>query len=69
MGAATENACLFLVYNKFQDVIRAASPVETGTIVGHRRELSTPEKALAAAGAGAAASFVLYVTVDKLRLG
>lgn len=59
VGAATENACLFLVYNKMQDLIRHVNPIQPGVLIGTRRELATPEKALAAAAAGAAASFIL----------
>ena len=80
LGAAAENATLFLVYNKCQDAIvylnphdtslRSANPL-SGSILadeehmsakkkGKRRELGNGELAIAAAGAGAAASFVLY---------
>jgi mitochondrial ornithine carrier protein len=62
IGAAAENATLFLVYNKCQDAIRSISGgnvIKSEKSLGKRRELSIGEKALAAAGAGAAASFVL----------
>ena len=64
-GAACENATLFLVYNKFQDLIVASGQsglAEHGLsekAKGKRRELTTPELAMAAAGAGSVASFVL----------
>lgn len=74
-GAACENATLFLVYNKCQDLIVATNPfgsTEHGLsekAKGKRRELSTPELALAAAGAGSVASFVLYVCFLSGNLG
>jgi ornithine carrier protein len=81
LGAAAENATLFLVYNKFQDLILRLDPHPTssrstnpaaGSMLadekhmsekqkGKRRELRVGELATAAAGAGAAASFVLWV--------
>ena len=81
LGAAAENATLFLVYNKCQDAIvylnphgtslRSSDPLSGSVLAdeehmsakkrGKRRELSNGELAIAAAGAGAAASFVLYV--------
>ena len=81
MGAACENATLFLVYNKCQDLIVALRPEPSSEASssrisdpagdyqdvsglsekakGKRRQLSTGEKAIAAAAAGAAASFIL----------
>lgn len=79
LGAAAENATLFLVYNKCQDLIVRLNPHPTssrsldplaGSMLaeeeymsekkrGKRRELSNGELAIAAAGAGGAASFVL----------
>lgn len=79
LGAAAENATLFLVYNKCQDLIirlnphtpteRSTDPIAGSMLAdeehmsekkkGKRRELSNGELAVAAAGAGAAASFVL----------
>lgn len=79
LGAAAENATLFLVYNKVQDLIirlnphpatsHASDPLAGSVLAdeahmsekkkGKRRELSVGELAMAAAGAGAAASFVL----------
>ncbi|KAK4684864.1 hypothetical protein P7C73_g5302, partial [Tremellales sp. Uapishka_1] len=67
VGAASENACLFLVYNKCQALIRHLSPGDTP--VGTIRELSTGELAIAAGAAGAAASFVLTpIELIKCRM-
>ena len=51
VGAMFENASLFLVYNQLQAVIRKS----TG------RDLTLGQKAMAAAGGGAVASFFLSV--------
>ncbi len=62
IGAAAENAILFTFYNKCQDAIRAISDGSGRTsekALGKRRELSIGEKAVAAGGAGAVASFLL----------
>jgi ornithine carrier protein len=66
VGAALENATLFLVYAKCQAAILALNPTGSGSglslsdkALGKRRELSTPEMALAGAGAGFVTSFVL----------
>lgn len=66
VGAACENACLFLTYNKFQDIILNIRPTVGGVaevVDGkpRRRELTLGELALAAGAAGAAASFLLCV--------
>lgn len=66
VGAACENACLFLTYNKFQDIILNIRPTVGGIVevadgTPRRRELTLGELALAAGAAGAAASFLLYV--------
>jgi hypothetical protein len=64
VGAACENACLFLTYNKFQDIILSIRP-SVGEVTAtdgakiERRQLSLGELALAAGAAGAAASFLL----------
>ena len=65
-----ENAALFMVYNRIQDLIRSMSspghslfgsrlaPGETKLVAG-KRELGMGELALAAGAAGAVTSFVL----------
>ena len=58
VGAAAENACLFLVYNKIQDLLVSLDPVSE-KVRGKRRETSIGELGVSAAGAGAAASFIL----------
>ncbi|ORX33972.1 mitochondrial carrier domain-containing protein [Kockovaella imperatae] len=72
IGAMAENATLFLVYNKCQDAIVAASSSSPGVsekVLGKRRELSTPELALAAGAAGACASFILTpIELIKCRM-
>jgi len=71
VGAAAENACLFLVYNKCQDVIRAVSGSTSLSekARGKRRELTIGEKALAAGAAGASASFILTpIELVKCRM-
>lgn len=59
VGAAMENATLFLVYEKCQRAILYFSPFDNS--LGKKQEFSTPQLALAGAGAGAVTSFVLYV--------
>ncbi|ORY20912.1 mitochondrial carrier domain-containing protein [Naematelia encephala] len=72
VGAACENASLFLVYNRLQNLILYLRPEnDQSAIIGgtSRRELSTPELALAAAGAGSAASFVMTpIELIKCRM-
>ncbi len=58
VGAALENATLFLVYEKCQRAITYFSPLESSAL-GTKRDFSTAELALAGAGAGAVTSFVL----------
>lgn len=63
VGAAVENATLFLVYEKCQAAIVALNPGKGGgvseKVLGKRREMSIGEMALAGGGAGAVTSFVL----------
>ncbi|KAL7419394.1 mitochondrial ornithine carrier protein [Cryptotrichosporon argae] len=67
VGAACENASLFLMYNKCQAVIVALRPGDS--VAGKRRELSIGELMVAAAGAGAVASFVLTpIELIKCRM-
>lgn len=64
VGAAFENATLFLAYANLQRAILSLNPGDTPLsekAKGKQRELSLGEKALAGAGAGTAASFVLWV--------
>ncbi|WWD21617.1 hypothetical protein CI109_106103 [Kwoniella shandongensis] len=64
VGAACENAVLFLCYNKCKAAIVALRSDKS-----RGRELSMPETALAAAGAGATASFVLTpIELIKCRM-
>ncbi|KAK8847526.1 hypothetical protein IAR55_005384 [Kwoniella newhampshirensis] len=64
VGAACENAVLFLCYNKCKSAIVALRSDKS-----RGRELSMPETALAAAGAGATASFVLTpIELIKCRM-
>ncbi|KAJ9123537.1 hypothetical protein QFC24_003752 [Naganishia onofrii] len=74
VGAACENACLFLTYNKFQDIILSIRP-SVGEVTAtdgakiERRQLSLGELALAAGAAGAAASFLLTpIELVKCRM-
>ena len=66
-GAMAENATLFFVYNKCQDLLIATSPFGVPSdglsdkAWGKKRALMTPELAIAAAAAGACASFILWV--------
>ncbi|KAG8908243.1 hypothetical protein FRB99_008308 [Tulasnella sp. 403] len=53
VGAVLENAALFLVYNQIQIGIKK--------ITGQQGDLSLGQKAIAAAGGGTVASFILYV--------
>lgn len=55
MGAACENATLFLAYNKCKEGIYLLQSDENGK----DKEFSMKETALAAAGAGCIASFIL----------
>jgi len=55
VGAMAENASLFLCYNQLQSTIRLASNMSPG------EKLSLPQLAMAAAGAGAVSSFLLWV--------
>ncbi|KAI5453625.1 mitochondrial ornithine carrier protein [Naganishia albida] len=74
VGAACENACLFLTYNKFQDIILNIRPTiggGPGSVDGksRRRDLTLGELALAAGAAGAAASFLLTpIELVKCRM-
>ena len=52
-----ENATLFLAYGELQNVIRQVGNIPV------TQALSLPQLTLAAAGAGAITSFVLYVFV------
>lgn len=56
-----ENATLFLVYGQLQNIIRRWS----GSTAA---ELSLPQVALAATGAGTIISFLLYVSIVHIRL-
>ena len=58
VGAAAENACLFLVYNQCQRLITFAKGSDPNT---PPEDKGLDELALAAAGAGAVASFILFV--------
>jgi hypothetical protein len=62
VGAAAENACLFLVYNQIQRLVDGAAGVGSSESDGAAREKPLSELALAAAGAGAVTSFVLCVS-------
>ncbi|KAK1921664.1 mitochondrial carrier domain-containing protein [Papiliotrema laurentii] len=67
VGAAMENATLFLVYEKCQRAILYFSPFDNS--LGKKQEFSTPQLALAGAGAGAVTSFVLTpVELVKCRM-
>lgn len=57
VGAMAENASLFLAYGEFQNVIRRAThkPMD--------EKLALPQLTLAAAGAGAVTSFLLYASL------
>ncbi|GHJ83912.1 hypothetical protein NliqN6_0314 [Naganishia liquefaciens] len=76
VGAACENACLFLTYNKFQDIIITIRPTVGGdsdhaSADGQkgRRQLTLGELAMAAGAAGAAASFLLTpIELVKCRM-
>jgi len=59
VGAAAENACLFLVYNQCQRLITFARGSDPNT---PPEDKGLDELALAAAGAGAVASFILFVS-------
>jgi hypothetical protein len=54
-----ENASLFLCYNQIQALIRTTNGMQSG------QPLSLGQLAIAAGGAGAVASFLLYVHVDS----
>lgn len=67
-GAALENASLFMVYGKCQDLIIHLRPQATlddlsGSLGDGKGVLSIGELAMAGAGAGAVTSFVLYVVL------
>ncbi|WVW78310.1 hypothetical protein I302_100264 [Kwoniella bestiolae CBS 10118] len=75
VGAACENATLFLCYNKWKDVILAVRPELPGSssvggsFKGKNRELTTAELAVAGGGAGFMASFVLTpIELIKCRM-
>ncbi|RXK40936.1 mitochondrial ornithine carrier protein [Tremella mesenterica] len=69
LGAACENACLFLVYGKTQNIILHFRPGETTDTSLEKRQLSQAELALAAAAAGAVTSFVLTpIELIKCRM-
>ena len=56
-----ENATLFLAYGELQNVIRQVGNIPV------TQALSLPQLTLAAAGAGAITSFVLYVFFSPQR--
>jgi hypothetical protein len=63
IGAAAENASLFMVYGKCQELIthfKPTSPISPSS--GGGGQLGIGELMLAGAGAGAVTSFVLYVS-------
>ncbi|WRT64638.1 uncharacterized protein IL334_001572 [Kwoniella shivajii] len=71
IGAACENATLFVCYNKWKDLIVTLRPEIPGLISGKgkARELTTPEIAIAGGGAGFMASFVLTpIELIKCRM-
>ncbi|WWD00699.1 hypothetical protein V866_007634 [Kwoniella sp. B9012] len=73
LGAACENATLFLCYNKWKDLILTVRPeihgIGSGSQKGKARELTTAELAIAGGGAGFMASFVLTpIELIKCRM-
>ncbi|WWC59575.1 uncharacterized protein I303_102132 [Kwoniella dejecticola CBS 10117] len=76
VGAACENATLFLCYNKWKELILAVRPelpnsgdIRQGKGKGKARELTTAELAVAGGGAGFMASFVLTpIELIKCRM-
>ncbi|WWC86780.1 uncharacterized protein L201_001659 [Kwoniella dendrophila CBS 6074] len=73
IGAACENATLFVCYNKWKDLILAVRPevsgLDGGKGKGKSRELTTAELAIAGGGAGFMASYVLTpIELIKCRM-
>ncbi|WWC68072.1 uncharacterized protein I206_101991 [Kwoniella pini CBS 10737] len=73
VGAACENATLFLCYNKWKELILSVRPELPGSDTrkgkGKARELTTAELAIAGGGAGFMASFVLTpIELIKCRM-